>query len=269
LACYRSFLDGLGVDEAFRPLEGWNSAWRLGSVCVRGLRYPVYAALFHVFDYYLSFLCSLPPDKPYIFLGGSYSHECETLLAARGSCFLSLQDDFELADGIGLRPLYSASAKVESFKSSCGKTVCLADIDSLDLKIDSLQRERIEDLLKTRTQRQVIEEMAEGPEKFIAGLRAKLSGKEADLFTLLIHKESGEFGSIRVLSYTEIGERLKPPVTKQAVGAQYKKMEENHPVVWAFVESIRKPEKETVFSGLSPSERRKEGVDEAYNYNAR
>jgi hypothetical protein len=133
---------------------------------------------------------------------------------------------------------------------------------------ESVKSERIEECVRLDTRQKVIEEIAEGPEKFIAGLRAQLSGKEADLFSLLIHKEPDDSGSMQVLSYTEIGQRLQKPVSKQAVGARYKKLEENHPEVWAYVDAIRNPVKETVFSGISPSERDKYGIDKTYNYDA-
>lgn len=150
---------------------------------------------------------------------------------------------------------------------TCGRK-CARLKSELSRQIEEIKRERIEDFIKLDSRQKVIEAMAEGPEKFIAGLRARLSGKEADLFTILIHKESDEYGTLRLLSYAEIGDRLKKRVSKQAVGAQYKKLEETHPDVWAFVEAIRNPGKDTVYSGLSPSERRELGIDEAYNYDA-
>ncbi len=115
-AFYRSCMAALGIDLDFQSLEDWNSAWRLGSICVRGLRYPVYAAFFQTPPDYRTFLCSLPPDKPFVFIGGSYAHELENFLAERSSCFLTLHDDFELLD-TGFRVTDSASAKIHAFKS--------------------------------------------------------------------------------------------------------------------------------------------------------
>ncbi len=149
---------------------------------------------------------------------------------------------------------------------SCGRK-CVGLKSALSRQIDDLRRERIEDLMQTQTHRQVIAEMAEGPDKFLAGLRAQLSVKESELFMLLIHREPDQYGNLRPLSYAEIGERLGN-ISKQAIAARYKKMEQNHLKVWMFVESVRETKSEIAFSGLSPSERRKEGIDESYNYDA-
>lgn len=121
-AFYRSCIDGLGIDLDFQPLENQGDAWRLGSVCVRSVRYAVYAALFQTPSTYRTFLCSLPTAKPYVFVGGSYSHELEALLAERGSCFLTLQDDFELIDDSGFRPLLSATEKLAIFRGKLNKS---------------------------------------------------------------------------------------------------------------------------------------------------
>jgi len=128
-----------------------------------------------------------------------------------------------------------------------------------------IKKERIEDCVKLDTRQKVIAEMADGPEKFITGLRAQLSDKDAELFMLLIHKESDENGALKCLSFSEIGDRIGK--SKQAAHQRTKKLEESHPKVWEFVESIRNPRKDTVFSGLSPSVRRGKGIDESYNYN--
>ncbi|QHI70492.1 hypothetical protein [Tichowtungia aerotolerans] len=128
-AFYRSCTDGLGIDLDFQPLENWNSAWRLGSLCVRGQRYPVYAALFPTPADYRTFLCSLSTDKPFVFIGGSYSHELEAFLAERGSCFLTLQDDFEILDTeFGF--VDSASEKIHEFQAGLAAPVVSSASDN-------------------------------------------------------------------------------------------------------------------------------------------
>jgi hypothetical protein len=131
---------------------------------------------------------------------------------------------------------------------------------------ESVKSERIEDYVLLDTRQKVIEEMADGQEKFIAGLRAKLSDKEAELFLLLIHQEADENGTLRVLSFSEIGQKLG--ISKQRAHQRKDALKKDHPDVWAFVQSIRKPKQEMVFSGLSPSERDKYGIDKTYNYDA-
>ena len=128
-AFFRSCIEGLGIDVDFQPLEGWNSAWRIGSVCVRGMRYSVYASLFQTPANYRTFLCSLPSDKPHISIGGTFSLELETLLAERGSCLLTLQDDFDLIADKGFRSKDSSFEKIHAFKAGLATTIITPDSD--------------------------------------------------------------------------------------------------------------------------------------------
>jgi hypothetical protein len=113
--------------------------------------------------------------------------------------------------------------------------------------------------------RREIEELAEGADRFLAGLQGKLTQREIELFWELIYSEANANGGRRCRSYAEIGKRLGG-VTKQAVESRVKNLKRKHPDVWAYVNAIRNPEAAIPFSGLSPSERRKRGIDDAYNY---
>lgn len=112
-----------------------------------------------------------------------------------------------------------------------------------------------------------IQDLAEGADAFLAGLQGKLTTSETALFFELIYAEKTISGSRRCRSYAEIGARLGK-ISKQAVGSRVKKLKFKHPDVWAYIQAIRVPEISVPFSGLSPSKRRKEGIDESYNYNA-
>jgi hypothetical protein len=123
--------------------------------------------------------------------------------------------------------------------------------------------------LRTESDRRklVIEEMADGPDKFLAGMRARITGSEnLNLFMSLIEKTVLD-GQKEYLSYTEIGRRLGG-VTKQAIGARVTLFKGKYPEVWDYVDAVRNPEKPVDFSELAPSDRRKRGIDESYNYDA-
>lgn len=114
--------------------------------------------------------------------------------------------------------------------------------------------------------REDLSSMAEGVDKFLSGLQQKLNAKERELFfECIATKESG--GKRCVLTYGEIGIRLG--VTKQAVEKRLRSLERRNPQVGIFIQSVRRPTETRAFSALSPSERRRNGVDEAYNTRVR
>ena len=140
------------------------------------------------------------------------------------------------------------------------------EIAAVGGQIENLSSDRI-DLEKTNEiLRNEIKELADGADRFLAGLQGKLSQKEIELFWELIFSETAESGGRRCRSYSEIGKRLND-VTKQAIESRVKNLKRKHSDVWAYINAIRNPESPVPFSGLSPSERRKQGIDDAYNYN--
>jgi hypothetical protein len=108
-----------------------------------------------------------------------------------------------------------------------------------------------------------IQDLAEGADRFLASVRQKLPQSQCNLFFELIATTEGD-GTRRGKSYTEIGRRLG--ITKQAVQQQYRRMVAQFPTIRDFVEAIRHPGKERNFSEMSPSERRKLGVDSTYDH---
>jgi hypothetical protein len=136
-----------------------------------------------------------------------------------------------------------------------------------------IKRERIEDLLKAKQQSAAIEEMALPPDQFLAGLSAKLKAEERILFFDLIAKIE-EGGKKRFLTYAEIAMKQKGRgqnrgVTRQAIGSRVKRLFAKNSSLRKYVEALRKPAKEEVFSEKSPSWRRKMGVEESYGYDAK
>ena len=112
---------------------------------------------------------------------------------------------------------------------------------------------------------QVVEEMADGADKFMAGLVGRIETQgEREFFFLLIHRENVS-GTKKPLTYEEIGKRLGG-LTKQAAFARSKEFRHKYPVVWAYVMTIRRPERADNFSELSPSERREHGIDKSYDH---
>lgn len=106
-------------------------------------------------------------------------------------------------------------------------------------------------------------EMAEGADKFIANLQQKLTKKELELFFGGIATKEDN-GTRRVLTYAEIGRQFG--ITKQAVQKRLRSLESRNPAVAEYIAAIRRPPKPRSFSAMSPSQRRKHGIDEAYNY---
>lgn len=114
---------------------------------------------------------------------------------------------------------------------------------------------------------QVIDEMSEGADKFLSGVVGRMeTPAERDLFFLLIHRADVN-GVRRALTYEQIGKRLGG-VTKQAAHARARDFQAKYPEAWQYVMSIRRPGRADNFSELSPSDRRKHGIDKAYNYDA-
>lgn len=122
-AFYRSCLGGLGMNIRVQSLPGLASTWRLGSLCVAGKRYAVFASLLSDISESLSVIRAIPEDKPFVFIGGSYHHECEEFLNGRNSGYLCLEDDFELIVDTGVHPKDSASEKMKVFKTQLTKTI--------------------------------------------------------------------------------------------------------------------------------------------------
>lgn len=113
--------------------------------------------------------------------------------------------------------------------------------------------------------RKEVESLAEGADRFLSGLQKNLSDKDTRLFLDLITTVDSESGR-KVKTYEEIGEKYR--VTKQAIQKRYKSLIKRCPEVEGFIDTVRNKQTEPVFSGMSPSERRKSGIDESYNYDA-
>jgi len=121
--------------------------------------------------------------------------------------------------------------------------------------------------LRTEADRLRVElgDLAAGADRFLAGLQSKLSERDTILSFELIASVDDPNGR-RVKTYEEIGKRLG--VTRQAIEKRYKKLRRDMPELGDYVEAIRRPKKSKNFSEMSPSDRRKQGIDESYNYDA-
>jgi len=111
--------------------------------------------------------------------------------------------------------------------------------------------------------RQELSDLAEGADKFLAGLSTKLGDKDRQLFFELIVSIEDANGR-RVRTYEEIGTRMK--ISKQAVQQRYRRISVRIPEFGDYVEAIRRPVKPQYFSEMSPSDRRNQGVDSCYDH---
>lgn len=138
-------------------------------------------------------------------------------------------------------------------------------VEKIDAGFERVRADRIAEAVAQQQQQETIEDMAEGADRFLAGLQARLTKTERELFLELVARKDTPAGP-QVLGYTEIGKRLG--ITKQAVHKRLKALETAHPQAADYLRAIRDPAKPRNFSELSPTARRQEGVDEAYGYEA-
>ena len=111
-----------------------------------------------------------------------------------------------------------------------------------------------------------IGDLAEGADRFLAGLQSQLRERDKILFFELISSVACPEGR-RVKTYAEIGKMLGG-VRKQAIQKRVKKLFEQQKGLADYVRAIREPKKLQNFSEMSPSARRKHGIDTSYNYDA-
>jgi hypothetical protein len=130
--------------------------------------------------------------------------------------------------------------------------------------IESIKAERIVEEIKSREMRAEFADMAGSADellgKIIAGFGA--DEKMARLFMLLRAENPKKRG--KLMTFEEIGEQLD--VSKQAISAQFAKMEQKYPSAHRFITSLRAPTEVANFSEISPKERREAGIEESYNY---
>jgi hypothetical protein len=131
-------------------------------------------------------------------------------------------------------------------------------------KIDAVAQQKRELAQESARRQGMIEEMATGADGFLAGLQEKLNeGERALFFMLLVRVTAGAVK--RFLTYAEIGERLGK-VTKQAIERRVRALFDQHRGVEDYVRAVRNPDKAVAFSELSPSERRRLGIEESYGH---
>ena len=142
------------------------------------------------------------------------------------------------------------------------------EIDGLRAAVDESLDEKGRVSAESARRRATIEEMADGPDRFLAGLSARITEPEdRGLFFALLEKTT-DGGRERSLSYTEIGQRLGG-ITKQAVHVRVEKFKRKYRQASEYVDSRRSPKQADPFSVLSPSQREKEGIDKSYNHDVR
>jgi hypothetical protein len=131
-------------------------------------------------------------------------------------------------------------------------------------KIDAVAQQKRELAQESARRQGMIEEMATGADGFLAGLQEKLNeGERALFFMLLVRVTAGAVK--RFLTYAEIGERLGK-VTKQAIERRVRALFDQHRGVEDYVRAVRNPDRVVAFSELSPSERRRLGIEESYGH---
>lgn len=122
---------------------------------------------------------------------------------------------------------------------------------------ESVRREAIQEVVATNGMRKELEEISGRADEFMTQLVAGFGhdSEMSSFFLLLL--ATGSDG--KPLSYTKVGQQIG--ITKQAVEARFRKMEEKYPAAHRHLKTLRAREKTTQFSAISPKERRNEGID--------
>lgn len=128
----------------------------------------------------------------------------------------------------------------------------------------SLRKQTIEDAISANEMRKELEDISGRADNFMTDLVTGFGGDRdmADLFMRLL--AVGENG--KPLSYAMVGDQIG--ITKQAVEARFKKMADKFPIAHRHLKTLRTSMKTKQFSAISPTERRKKGVDGVYDYDA-
>lgn len=127
---------------------------------------------------------------------------------------------------------------------------------------ESIRGERIDATLAANEMRKELADISGRADEFLTGLIARFGDDRAmaDLFMRML--ATGANG--KPLSYAQVGNQMG--VTKQAVEARFRKMETQYPAAYRHLRTLRAPSKTTQFSAISPTERRKKGLDGTYDY---
>lgn len=145
------------------------------------------------------------------------------------------------------------------------RTSLAEQIQSISKMVRTSNGEKEELRAVSERRKATIEEMAEGADRFLSGLRVEMHDKkDRDLLLALLERTEKD-GVERCLTYEDIGERMGG-VTKQAVGARVRRLKEQYPGPWDYVDAVRNPKQVRDFSELSPSNRAELGIDASYNH---
>ena len=129
---------------------------------------------------------------------------------------------------------------------------------------NSMRIQTVESAIAANEMRKELEEISGRADALLTQLVVGFGSNKdmANLFMRML--ATGADG--KKLSYAKIGAQIG--ITKQAVEARFRKMAAEYPHAHRHLKTIRSRDKTTQFSALAPKERRKQGVDESYDYDA-
>jgi hypothetical protein len=185
------------------------------------------------------------------------SHTSEMVYGrvGRGSLLRCMTDNCGIA-----APVEAVTEKVGGIKSNNEPT--MSEIDS---KLDEIARQVKE---RDNSQQRQINELSAGPAEFLQKIGVKLSQGDFQLFALLVTKNEENGG--RCLTYDQIAQKLagkkKRPVSRQAIEKRASSLKAKNPGLRSVIDAERKSAKGETFSEISPTERRRAGVDESYGH---
>jgi hypothetical protein len=167
-------------------------------------------------------------------------------------------------------PSKSLNRQADASDSSNGPTEGGGGLSHEDLSkqieqgFNSIRIQTVESAIAANEMRKELEEISGRADAFLTQLVVGF-GSNKDMANLFMRMLAiGADG--KPLSYAKIGAQIG--ITKQAVEARFRKMAAEYPPAHRHLKTIRARDKTTQFSALAPKERRKQGVDESYDYDA-
>lgn len=208
-------------------------------------------------------------DAPSLFFTCTHHQACANLFAPSACTYLALEDLMGINTAGELSQLCDPCVKMKpvpasSFVGAQAKAELANEIRGLKTSVDQSLGEKVQHWQASAEKQKTIEKISEGPDHFLAGLRARMAQMEWETFLLWIHAESIA-GTHRHLTMSEMAARLK--ISRQAVHKRITALSNKHADAYDYGMALRTKHQNTVaFSEMSPSERRAKGIEAAYNY---
>jgi hypothetical protein len=181
------------------------------------------------------------------------------------SQLLSVAEDGTLSPVRDVTECFAPSKMLESKSTGSAGDPAYQDLSKqIEQGFNSIRKETVEGVIAANEMRKELEAISGRADAFVTQLIAGF-GSDKGMATLFLGLlATGPHG--KPITYAKVGAQMG--ITKQAVEARFKKMGVEFPAAYRHLKTLRSREKTTQFSALSPKERKKQGVDSSYDYDA-